>query len=85
MAARDSRYEDEGWLCRKDGSRLFANVVMTAVRDEGGEILGFANATRAPDVEGHTFTNQRMKRLVELRRFHWNILRKDGAGKLPGQ
>lgn len=46
MGAREGRYEEEEWLCRKDGSRLFANVLITAVRDEAGAILGFANATR---------------------------------------
>ncbi|WP_248295262.1 PAS domain S-box protein [Paraburkholderia sp. UYCP14C] len=46
-AARDrGRAEDEGWRVRKDGSRFWANVVITAVRDEGGELVGFAKITR---------------------------------------
>ncbi|HLX21934.1 MAG TPA: PAS domain-containing sensor histidine kinase [Usitatibacter sp.] len=46
-AARNvGRIEDEGWRLRKDGSRFWANVVITAIRDEGGNLLGFAKVTR---------------------------------------
>jgi len=38
--------EDEGWRIRKDGSRFWANVVITALRDEAGELQGFAKVTR---------------------------------------
>ena len=38
--------EDEGWRIRKDGSRYWANVVITAVRNGGNELLGFSNVTR---------------------------------------
>lgn len=38
--------EDEGWRVRKDGSRFWANVVITALRDEAGELQGFAKVTR---------------------------------------
>lgn len=38
--------EDEGWRIRKDGSRFWANVVITALRDEDGELRGFAKVTR---------------------------------------
>jgi PAS domain S-box-containing protein len=40
------RFEDEGWRLRKDGSRLWANVVITALRDESGTLKGFAKVTR---------------------------------------
>lgn len=40
------RWEDEGWRIRKDGSRFWANVVITALRDEDGELIGFAKVTR---------------------------------------
>lgn len=40
------RYEEEGWRVRKDGSRFWANVVITAVHDERGELHGFAKVTR---------------------------------------
>ncbi|WP_137679002.1 ATP-binding protein [Aurantiacibacter suaedae] len=38
--------EDEGWRVRKDGSRFWANVVVTALRNERGELQGFAKVTR---------------------------------------
>jgi PAS domain S-box-containing protein len=38
--------EDEGWRVRKDGSRFWANVVITALRDENGNLRGFAKVTR---------------------------------------
>jgi PAS domain S-box-containing protein len=38
--------EDEGWRLRKDGSRFWANVVITALRDEQGELQGFVKVTR---------------------------------------
>lgn len=46
VAAREGRFEDEGWRLRKDGSRFWANVVITAVRGEDGELLGFGKVTR---------------------------------------
>jgi PAS domain S-box-containing protein len=45
-AAREGRYEDEGWRVRKDGSRFWASVVVDAIRDEAGELQGFAKVTR---------------------------------------
>jgi PAS domain S-box-containing protein len=44
-AAREGRFEDEAWRVRKDGSRFWANVVVTALRDERGELVGFAKVT----------------------------------------
>jgi PAS domain S-box-containing protein len=43
--ARD-RVEEEAWRVRKDGSRFWANIVITAIRDSSGEITGFAKVTR---------------------------------------
>ena len=45
-AAEAGRYESEGWRVRKDGTRFWAHVVVDAVRDEEGELLGFAKITR---------------------------------------
>ena len=45
-AARHGQTEDEGWRVRKDGSRFWANVVITALRDSNGHLLGFAKLTR---------------------------------------
>lgn len=45
-AARDGRFEEEGWRLRKDGSRFWANVVITALRDNSGELTGYGKVTR---------------------------------------
>jgi PAS domain S-box-containing protein len=45
-AAREGRVQDEGWRLRKDGTRFWANVVITALRDENGQLVGFAKVTR---------------------------------------
>ena len=46
VAAAEGRFEDEGWRVRKDGSRFWANVVITALRDEHGQLRGFSKVTR---------------------------------------
>jgi PAS domain S-box-containing protein len=46
IAARDGRYEAEAWRVRKDGSRFLANVVIDALKDNGGKLIGFAKITR---------------------------------------
>jgi PAS domain S-box-containing protein len=46
VASREGKFEDEGWRVRKDGSRFWANVVITAVRDDHGQLLGFSKVTR---------------------------------------
>jgi PAS domain S-box-containing protein len=47
IAAREGRFEDEGWRVRMDGSRFWANVVITALRDrKTGELVGFGKVTR---------------------------------------
>ena len=45
-AARNGRGEDDGWRIRKDGTRFWANVVITPLHDDAGEIIGFAKVTR---------------------------------------
>jgi PAS domain S-box-containing protein len=46
LAAERGRIEDEGWCVRKDGSRLWANIILTVIRDSTGELAGFAKVTR---------------------------------------
>ncbi len=46
VASVTGRFEDEGWRVRKDGSRFWASVVITALRDEAGEARGFLKITR---------------------------------------
>jgi PAS domain S-box-containing protein len=45
-AAKEGRFEDEGWRLRKDGSRFWANVVLTALYDAHGEVRGFSKVSR---------------------------------------
>jgi PAS domain S-box-containing protein len=60
-AASQGHVEDEGWRVRKDGSRFWANVVITAVRDDAGALVGFAKITR---------DMSERRRLEELERAH---------------
>jgi PAS domain S-box-containing protein len=46
VAQKVGRFEDEGWRLRKDGSRFWANVILTALRDDAGRLLGFSKITR---------------------------------------
>ncbi|NEK34757.1 hybrid sensor histidine kinase/response regulator [Rhizobium leguminosarum] len=46
IARAEGRFEREGWRVRKDGSRFWASVVIDAIRDEEGDVLGFAKITR---------------------------------------
>jgi len=45
-AARIGRFEDEGWRVRKDGSEFWANVIITALHDAQGKLIGFGKVTR---------------------------------------
>jgi PAS domain S-box-containing protein len=49
-AAAEGRFEDEGWRVRKDGGRFWADVIITALRDENGNLRGFSKVTR--DITG---------------------------------
>ncbi len=46
VASAEGRFEDEGWRVRKDGSRFWANVIITALRDPAGRLTGFAKISR---------------------------------------
>lgn len=46
IAASKGRFEEEGWRIRKDGSRFWADVVITAIHDKEGHLAGFAKVTR---------------------------------------
>ncbi len=63
VAAETGRYEDEGWRLRKDGTRFWANVIITAVRDENGTLLGFGKITR--DLSERREAEQRYRLLIE--------------------
>jgi PAS domain S-box-containing protein len=45
-ARREGRFEAEGWRVRKDGARFWAHVVIDAIRDPSGNLVGYAKVTR---------------------------------------
>src|SRR5579859_9735 len=63
VAADVGRFEDEGWRIRKDGSRFWGNVVISAVRDEDGTLIGFGKITR--DVTDRREAELRYRLLIE--------------------
>ena len=63
IASRTGVYEEEGWRLRKDGSRFWANVVITAVRDEHGTLRGFAKVTR--DITERKRAEETQRALIE--------------------
>ncbi|HET9933408.1 MAG TPA: PAS domain S-box protein [Polyangiaceae bacterium] len=67
-AARDGRYEDEGYRVRKDGSRFWASAVITALRDDQGRLRGFGKVTRD--------LTERKQREDELRRYNAELERR---------
>lgn len=46
IAAKDGRFENEGWRVRKDGKRFWAHMIVDAIHDSEGELLGFAEIAR---------------------------------------
>lgn len=68
MAAREGRFEDDGWRVRKDGSQFWANVVISAVRDEKGSLRGYAKITRdlTERREAEERIQQQSKEIMEL-------------------
>jgi PAS domain S-box-containing protein len=63
VASQVGRFEDEGWRLRKDGSRFWANVIITAIRNDKGELVGFGKVTR--DLTERRAAEQRYRFLVE--------------------
>jgi PAS domain S-box-containing protein len=79
IATKEGRYEEEGWRLRKDGSRFWANVVITAVRDtETGELLGFAKVTRDLTERKRT-EEEREKAASELRQLNHELIKANSA------
>lgn len=67
-AARHGQSEDEGWRIRKDGSPFWASVVVTALRDAEGNLLGFAKLTRdTTEARQKEQALTKAKELLELR------------------
>jgi PAS domain S-box-containing protein len=78
-ARSKGKVSSEGWRVRKDGSRFWASVVIDAIRDEKGELLGFAKVTR-------DLTDQReaQQRLEEAREQLFQAQKMEAIGQLTG-
>jgi PAS domain S-box-containing protein len=63
VAAQEGRFEDEGWRVRKDGSRFWANVVITALKDRQGRLRGFGKVTR--DLTERRNAEEKIRRQAE--------------------
>jgi PAS domain S-box-containing protein len=63
VATAQGRLEDEGWRVRKDGTRFWANVVITALRDASGDLRGFAKVTR--DLSQRRVAEEELRRSEE--------------------
>ena len=84
MAEMDGRFEDEGWRIRKDGSRFWASVVITALRDPEGTLIGFSKITRdlseRKQVERKLAENEEQLRLLVQGITDYAILMLDATG-----
>lgn len=78
-AAREGRVEREGWRLRKDGTRFWSHVVIDAIRDEDGTLLGFAKITR--DI---TERKKAQESLDQAREALFHSQKMDAIGKLTG-
>jgi PAS domain S-box-containing protein len=63
LAAAQGYFEEEAWRVRKDGSRFWANVVITALRDEEGNLRGFSKITR--DMTERKQAEENSRRLLQ--------------------
>lgn len=64
----EGRFEEEGWRVRKDGSRFWGNVTLTALRDKKGEVTGFAKVTRDLTAQRASQENERRLALEQRAR-----------------
>ena len=73
-AAREGRFEREAERVRKDGSRFWAHIIIDAIRDDEGELIGFAKITR--DITKRKEAQEKSKRRVSFRsrRRNWRRL-----------
>ncbi|VXB41693.1 Histidine kinase [Burkholderia sp. 8Y] len=78
-AAREGRFESEGWRLRRDGTRFWAHVIVDAIRDETGTLIGFAKITR--DV---TEKREADQLLEETRAALLQAQKMEAIGKLTG-
>jgi PAS domain S-box-containing protein len=83
VAAREGRFEDEGWRLRKDGTRFWANVVITALRDQSGQLVGFAKVTR--DLSERRRHEEELRRSEERFRLMVEVVQDYAIFMLDGQ
>ncbi len=79
IAARDGRFEREGWRVRRDGSRFWAHVVIDPIRDADGSLLGFAKITR-----DHTERMEAQAALEQAREALFQSQKMQAVGQLTG-
>lgn len=66
VAVDEGRWEEEGWRFRKDGSRFWADVVVTALYDTSGKLVGFAKVTR--DLSERKRADDERRQILDLER-----------------
>ena len=79
LASENGRYEEEGWRVRKDGTFFWASVVIDPIRDDDGELLGFAKITR--DI---TERREAQQKLEKIQRQLAESQKLDALGQLTG-
>jgi len=79
IAAREGKFEGEGWRCRKDGTRFWAYVVIDPIRDAAGNLIGYAKITR--DL---TERKEAERALQETREALFQSQKMDAIGQLTG-
>jgi PAS domain S-box-containing protein len=79
IAEREGRYEGQGWRLRKDGSRFIVHVVIDPIRNDGGQIIGFAKITR--DI---TDSVKAQTALKETREALYQSQKMESIGQLTG-
>ena len=79
QAAETGRWETEGWRVRKDGARFWAHVVIDAIRNDAGELVGFAKITR--DVSERKTAE---RELEEARKALFQSQKMEAVGQLTG-
>ncbi|HEX3915831.1 MAG TPA: PAS domain S-box protein [Caulobacteraceae bacterium] len=78
-AAKVGRWETEGWRVRKDGTRFWAHVIIDAIRDERGQLVGFAKVTR--DISER---QEAQRALEETREALFQSQKMEAVGQLTG-
>jgi len=83
IARREGQYEEEGWRIRKDGSRFWAHVVITALRDKQGRLHGFGKVTRdVTERREREMERAAAEALEQQRRFLKDVLASVTQGRL---